>query len=542
MNKILDKTRQLIFAQQTSILSSTLIISFMIIIARIFGFMRHRVLTGYFDKNQLDIFYSAFRIPDLIFELLISGALTASFIPFYIQYQKDKKTQDEYISSIINIISIALFVLIVVLFFVLRPLMHFITPGYDADKIQQITYFAQLLLVGQLPFLALGNFLTGISQAKKMFLLPAIAPILYNVMIIVATLLFAKTMQLTAPIIGVVLGSLLFFLIQLPIISLADFKYQLIMKRAKELTQFFITTVPRVFTIMIAQIDATVDLTLTSMLGTGSYTVFYFAQHLQLLPVSVIGMAFGQASLPYLSEMHHENRHEEMKRIIVDSILNLFFFTIPIAAFFMFARTPLSRLFFGGEKFDWDATILTAFTLSYFSLSIPFHSIYYFLTRIYYALFDSKTPFYISLFSLGMNILLSYTFILVFKLPVWALAISFSMAMILNVIILMMILYKKLHGFDVWTLMVETFKICVATLLSSIFVYYVLRLFDNLIIDTTRTINVFLLMVFMGALFLTIYLFLAWVFNIKEVYVITKMFMKVREYQKKIVEIYSQVQ
>ena len=130
-------------------------------------------------------------------------------------------------------------------------------------------------------------------------------------------------------------------------------------------------------TVLVHQVDATIDLTLTSLLGAGSYTVFYLAQHLQLLPVSVIGMAYGQASLPYLSELFQEKKIDQFKKIVADSILSLFFLTIPIASFFIFARTPLVRLFFGGQKFDWAATVQTAVALSYFALSLPVHSIYY---------------------------------------------------------------------------------------------------------------------------------------------------------------------
>lgn len=542
MKKILDKTKQLIFAQQTSMLSSTLVIASMVILSRVFGFLRYRVLVGYFTKDQLDVFFAAFRIPDLIFEILITGALTASFIPFYIKYQQDKTKQSEYVSTIINIITIVLFVIVIILILFAHPIMKLLTPGFSDAKIDQITFFSQVLLLGQLPFLALGNFLTGISQANKRFLIPALAPVLYNVMIIIVTLLFASGYSLLAPVMGVVTGALLFFLVQLPVISHSKFHYQFIIKKAEELKDFFKIIVPRIFTTVIAQIDATVDLTLTSLLGSGSYTMFYFAQHLQLLPVAVIGISFSQASLPYLSEMVREKRIEEVKRVITDSILNIFFLTIPIAAFFIFARTPLVRLFFGGPKFDWDATVGTAVTLSLMSLALPFHSIYYFLTRCFYAFFDSKTPFYISFLSLLINICLSAYFILVLKLPVWALAISFSISMTLNVIVLMIILYKKVQGYGLTLLFVETFKICVATLLSSIFVHYVLRLFDNLVLDTSRTINVFFLMVFMSLLYICVYLFLSWMFSIKEIYIITKMFTKVKEYQKKIVEIYSQVQ
>ena len=104
MERLLDRTKQFIFAKQTSIFTSTLLISYMIVIARFFGFIRDRVLTGYFSKGELDIYYAAFRIPDLIFEILITGALTTSFIPFFIRYHKNKDQQNVNISTIMNVI------------------------------------------------------------------------------------------------------------------------------------------------------------------------------------------------------------------------------------------------------------------------------------------------------------------------------------------------------------------------------------------------------------------------------------------------------
>src|SRR5258706_13570824 len=104
MNRFLTKTKEIIFASQTSMLSSTLIISGMMLFARIFGFLRYRVLTGVFTTNQLDIFFAAFRIPDLIFEILVTGALTTTFIPFFIKFKNDDEELTNNISSIVNIV------------------------------------------------------------------------------------------------------------------------------------------------------------------------------------------------------------------------------------------------------------------------------------------------------------------------------------------------------------------------------------------------------------------------------------------------------
>lgn len=542
MDKLIGRTKQLLFAKQTSIISSTLLIAAMVMVSRVFGFLRYRTLTAYFTKEQLDIYFAAFRMPDLIFEILITGALTTSFIPFFIKYDKNKDLQSVTISSVMNIIMLVLFGITLILTMFLGQIMPLITPGFSENKIHMITYYSQLLLLGQLPFLIVGNFLTGISQARKMFVLPAIAPIIYNLAIIVSTAMLASKWGLLAPVIGVVFGSVIFFIIQLPIISKSDFHYRFVINMSKALWEFFKLAVPRIFTVLVAQIDATVDLTLTTLLGSGSYTIFYLAQHLQLLPVSVIGVAFGQASLPYLSEMYQEKNLEQFKKIVIDSILNLFFLTIPIASFFMFARTPMVRLFFGSEKFDWQGTNLTALTLSYFSISLPFHTIYYFLTRCFYAIFDSRTPFYISIFSVLVNALLSMYFILVLKMPVWSLGISFSISMILSVLLLLGLLYVKLQGLNLLALLLESAKMLSATFLASYAANSLKDLLDGLIFDTTRTINVLLLISTVFTFYFLLYLVLSWIFSVREMYLLTQMMFKVKEYRKRITELYTGIE
>ena len=539
MDRFLNKTKQIIFAQQGGIFSSALIISGMIVISGIFGFLRYRILAGYFTKEELDVFFAAFRLPDLIFEILITGALTSSFIPVFIKYQKNKEELEQHISSIFNLLLIILVMIVIVLYFSMDSLIPFITPGFKGEKLMQVILYSKILLISQLPFLVAGNFLTGIAQAHKTFLITSVAPILYNLSVIAGTLLFASQFHLLAPILGVSVGAVLFFLIQIPIIITFKINYRLTIKITNGVKEFFRMIGPRILTVIITQIDATIDLSLTSLLGSGSYTILYFAQHLQLLPVSVIGVAFGQASLPYLSEMVELGKRDELKKIIIESLLNLFFFTVPIMVFFVFARTPLIRIFFGGEKFDWDATVQTAYTLSYFALSLPFHAVYYFLTRCFYSLFDSKTPFIISLFTIALNTLLSLYFILVLKLPIWSLAISFSISVIANSTILFVILAARLKNMDIPFFIKEIIKITLASCTASLPAYYLIKLMDNLLLDTTRTINVFVLLASSALLYFLLYLLLSWLLNIKELYSISRLFAKAKLFQKKITEITS---
>src|SRR3989338_10814562 len=152
MNKIIDRTRQFILAKQTSMFSSAMMISVMIVISRLFGFLRYRTLSGFFGKEDLDIFFASFRIPDLVFEILITGALTSTIIPIFIKYQNDKEELSLNISSIMNFILLLMIGLIFILFILMDFIVPAITPGFSKEKIDAIILYSRLLLIGQLPF------------------------------------------------------------------------------------------------------------------------------------------------------------------------------------------------------------------------------------------------------------------------------------------------------------------------------------------------------------------------------------------------------
>ncbi len=542
MNTILRKTRDFIFAQQAGIISSTILISGMLLLARVFGFARYRVLNGYFTKEELDLYYAAFRIPDFVFEILITGALTTTFIPFYLKYAKDKAKQSAVTSSIINLITIVLVIAIGLLFITMPWVVRIVTPGFSEDELRRVTELSRMLLVGQLPFLVFGNFLTGISQAHKSFFIPSLAPVLYNIAIVVVTVVLAPVYGLQSTVYGVIGGSLSFFLVQLFIFHKIEFHYQPILKHLAEIKEFFVMIIPRILTVFAAQIESTIELSLTSLLTQGSYTIFYLAQHLQLLPVSIIGVAFGQASLPYLSEMFQNKKIEEMKRIVTDSFNNLFFITIPIAAFFIVNRTAIVRLVYGGSKFDWEATVLTAFTLSFFCISLPFHSVYYFLTRCFYATMDSKTPFVVTVISITLNAIMSLLVVTVFHMPVWALGITFSITIILQVSVLFILFVIRIGGLALKEMFVELMKVVIAGTLAAIITFDVRRVLDGLIFDTTRTLNLLTLMILCFGIMVVVYIFASWTLDSQGLYLVSQTAVRMKQMQRKFVEMFTSLE
>jgi putative peptidoglycan lipid II flippase len=540
MNKLFSATNKLLFNKQKNIMSSAMILSLMIILSRFFGFIRYRVFVNFFSKEEMDIFLASFRIPDLIFEILITGALTSSFIPVYMKYQKNGKELSVNISSIINLILVSMFIFVLGLVLLADHIIPIITPGFSPNRINQVVFYTKILLIGQLPFLILGNILTALGQANKLFFITAIAPIIYNLMIVLFTFFFAKSLHLDAAVLAVISGAAFFFIVQLIIVYKIDFIYHLVLKKTAGLIEFIKISIPRILSVLIAQIDATIDLSLATILGSGSYTIFYFSQHLQLLPVSIFGMALGQASLPYLSEIYQEKKIDEFKKLINQSFLNIFYLTTPVAFFFIFARTPLVRIFFGGQRFDWSATVLTAITLSYFSISIPLHSLYYLLVRIFYSILDTKTPFFVGLLSVVLNSLISLAFVLVFRFPVWSLAVAFSFSITVNCLVLIFILQRRFKPLFRPYFYLELAKILFISLTSSFASYFLLKLIDQLIIDTTRTINLFLLLSSVFFVFVSLYILQSLYFSVSQVFLLTKLIKKIREFPKKIFEVTTQ--
>ena len=538
MNNFLNKANRLLLTQQRSIFTSAFILALMILIARFFGFVRYRVFANFFTKEELDIFFASFRVPDLIFELLMTGAFTSCFIPLYLKYRNNQNDLSKNISSIINFMILSMFVLISLLFIFSPLLISVITPGFNKSQVSVVIFYTRILLVSQLPFLILGNILISIGQAERFFIMTSIAPIIYNLLTIVFVILFARTLRLDAPVFGVVIGSLFFFLSQWWVIFKTNYRYQLILQKTEGLREFIKISIPRILTVLISQIDATIDLSLSTLLGMGNYTIFYLAQHLQLLPVSVIGISFGQAALPYLSEMVVNKKYKELSENLSQSVLNIIYLVLPISLIFIFARTPLVRLFFGGQKFDWSATVQTAITLSFFAISIPFHSLYYLIVRAFYSFLDTKTPFIFSALGVLLNTLISLIFIIGFHLPVWSLAVSFSLTIILNTSILFLILLKKVGVFKFKYFLNELLKIGITALFCSFSSFLVLKLFDKLILDTTRTINIFFLLGTVSVFFLTQYFLLSYFLNIKEIYLLIKLINKIKDVPKKIFEAY----
>lgn len=522
---------QIFTRRQTSIGSAALVLASMVAASRLLGLIRDRMLAARFSADELGVYFAAFRLPNLLFELLVIGALTTAFIPIFTRYLTGGKEEEAWrMAAIIINTSLVLLGLIAVPLFVWAPAAsRLFAPGFTPEQIAQMAQFTRFILLLQVAPLLVGNFFTGILQSFRSFLVPALAPVLYNIGIIVGIMTLTSSLGLFAPVVGVALGAVLFMIIQIPVLGSLGYRHMFVVDlNHKGVRDVFKLMGPRTLGLAATQIDTTVDLMLASLLGARMVTIFNFAQHLQQLPVGLFGATIAQAALPTLSLSAASNDRDELKRAVVTSLHQMLFLILPVSVLFIVLRTPIVRLVFGASRFDWEATVLTGMTLSMFSLSLGAQAVVHLLARVYYALYDSKTPVVIAIGSILVNTMLSILFITWLGMPVWSLGFSTSVASILHAVVLFVCLDKRLESFFRIELFVPLVKMGAAALLAGVAIYIPLKLLDQLVFDTTRTFGLILLTGMTTVIGLSVYFFLSWVMGVGEVHSFLSMIKRVR--------------
>lgn len=520
-----------LFSQKTtSVGSAAFVLMSMVFASRVLGLVRDRLLAARFVPEELGVYFAAFRLPNLLFELLVMGVLTSAFIPVFTKYvMKDKEgVAWRMASTLINISFIVLLLFSLPILIWTRPISQFLAPGFTSAQIDQMASFTRIMVFSQVIPLMIGNFFTGILQSYNIFFLPAAAPVVYNIGIIASIVGLSSVLGLYAPVVGVGFGALLFMLIQIPPLIMVGYRHRLTWNpHHPGVAEVGKLMAPRTLGLAISQIDTTVDLMLATILGSRMVTIFNFAQHLQQLPVGLFGATIAQAAFPSLSVASASENREQFKTSILSAIHQVLFFVLPASALFMVLRIPIVRLVFGSSRFDWEATVLTGITLSTFSISLFAQALVHVLARGFYALYDSKTPVAIGVVAIAANTVASILFIQVWHLPVWSLGLSTSLASIANAVLLFIVLDRRVSSFPRDALLVPPIKMLIAASMTGIMLYVPLKLLDQLVFDTTRTINLLFLTGITGTIGLSTYVFLSWVFGVGEVQSFLKLIQKV---------------
>lgn len=452
-----------------SVAAAAFIISFAGIASRLLGLIRDRILAGQFGAGDvLDAYYAAFRVPDLIYNLMIVGALSAAFIPVFTELIAEKKEEKAWeLSSGIMSLQILLTGVISLILVLFAPwLMRLVTPGYEGAKLDLTVSLTRIMFLS--PFLlGISGIFGGALVSFKKFLIYSLAPVFYNLGIIIGTLFFIKPLGPAGLAWGVVLGALLHLLVQYPSVKHSGFRFKPVFFSAlknADVRKVLRLMAPRTMTIAVSQINFTIITIFASTLATGSLAIFNFANNIQSAPLGLFGISFAIAVFPTLSAHGAKKELDNFILVFSRTLRQILFFVIPLSMFLFVLRAQTVRVLLGTGQFNWDDTILTFQVLGLMAMSLFAQSLLPLLTRAFYALQDTKTPLYIALVSEAVNI--AAVFLLIGRYNVYGLAIAFSLASVINMVLLMIFLRKNLQSMDGKNILDSTIRIIAASLIA----------------------------------------------------------------------------
>ncbi|EKE13451.1 MAG: hypothetical protein ACD_13C00015G0016 [uncultured bacterium] len=477
MENLIAKGKKIINSQQNSVLSAATLIMIMIAFSMILGLVRQRVLASYFTPDSLSLFFAAFRLPDAIFQILVFGTFSSAFIPVFTKTLKEGDSKAWLLAGKVVSIGLAIFLFAVAVVGIFATKIYsVIAPGYGPAGSAEIAFLARILFAAQ-GFFVVSYVLTGVLESSRRFLVPALAPIFYNLGIILGTVVLTPRLGLTAPAVGVVIGAFAHFIIQYPLSRKLGFRFTWDFKPDDGVKKIGQLALPRVIDLAFDQIGKSTELFLSSIISQASYTYYTFANSLQLLPVTLFGTSLAKAVLPMLSNADGDKK--EFRKILLVAIYQAMFFTLPFAAALIALRVPVVRLIYGTKIFDWNSTVQTGTVLSVFAVSVVFQTLMSILARSFFALHDTKTPVKVSF--IGLVILVIGDFILVkgFHLDVWALAAAFALSVLVESVILMILIDKRIGEIINLKFITHTLKIFVATIISGGAMYFMLKIFDK---------------------------------------------------------------
>ncbi|MFA5925425.1 MAG: murein biosynthesis integral membrane protein MurJ [Parcubacteria group bacterium] len=510
------------FQPSSSVASAALIISIAGILSRVLGLLRDRILASQFGAGDtLDIYYAAFRIPDLIYNLLILGALSAAFIPVFTGLIAKEKKEDAW-KLADNLLSAAVIILILIsgILALLTPwLMKIITPGFSGEKLSQVITLTRIMFLSPI-FLGISGIFGGILNSFKRFLIYSLAPILYNLGIIVGALFFVPFMGVIGLAFGVVLGAAMHMLIQYPAVRLSGFKFHPTADfKNPNFRRVIRLMIPRTLGLAVTQINLLVVTIIASTLAAGSLSIFNFANNLQSFPVGIFAIPFALAVFPTLSHYAARENREEFITSFSQTFRQIIFFVIPASVLILVLRAQIVRVVLGSGKFDWEDTILTFQSLGIFAVSLFAQSLIPLLARSFYALHDTKIPFLTGIASEAVNLISALVLSKYFGILglVWA----FSLSSLANMFLLLLVLRIKLKNLDDQKIIMTTLYISVSAL-SAGFATQISKYLIRPYINVDTFIGVFSQMAFCGFIGISVYLLVARLFKLEELYLIKK--------------------
>jgi len=387
------------------------LLAFFTLISQILALVRDRLLAHNFGaSNTLDIYYAAFRIPDIILVFAASVVSISILVPFLIEKMNEgEESGHNFIKHIFTSFFIFIIFVSIIIFFAIPYITNLVFPGIDSpESIKELIMLTRILLLSPI-ILGLSNLFSSILQVFKKFFAYAIAPILYNIGIIIGIVFLYPIFGIKGLAYGAVLGALMHLSIQIPIVVKRKFLPSFIFPiNFVYVKKVILNSLPRTFTLSTNQLSVLVLLGLASVMQEGSISIFNFSNNLQSVPLALIGASYSLAVFPMLSKFFSDGDKKRFLEHTTTAVRHIIFWSLPLTIMFIVLRAQIVRTILGSGSFNWSDTKLTAASLAIFVVSAVAQGLVLLFIRGYYASGNTKKPLLVNTISASLIILFSF--------------------------------------------------------------------------------------------------------------------------------------
>ena len=392
--------------------SAALLLAGSALASQLLGLLRDRLLAHTFGAStELDVYFAAFRIPDLIFVAFTSLVSLSVVIPLLARaLESSREEARRFLDSVFTVFLIAMLLVCAAAYLALPALVRIVFGGFPTELAhRELVPLSRLLLLSPL-LLGISSLFAGITQTHRVFMLYALSPLLYNIGIICGVLFFYPVYGLGGLGAGVILGALCHASIQLPFLLRRGLLPRISVRLAFEsVRRVCALSLPRSLALSAQQIAMLVLVSLATRLSEGSVAAFSLGFNLQSVPLAIIGVAYATAAFPTLVHLMARGEHMMFLDRVASALRHIIFWSLPVLVLFVVLRAHIVRLILGSGAFDWDATRLVAAVLAALGLSIVAQSANILLLRALYAIGETWKPLVIQFFSAFITIALAMT-------------------------------------------------------------------------------------------------------------------------------------
>ena len=511
--QIIQRITSIIKEKNSTILGAAGIVGLGFLGSRILGLLRSVTLAEAFGTDpELAAYWVAFRIPDLVFQLIAGATLSAAFIPVFSRVHLESGPIDAWqlASRVLNLIALLSFIFATIAFIFAPLLIPLIAPGLgestgNTNEMQQKAINLTRLMMISPIFFGISGMMSGILQAKEKFLATAIAPMIYNLSIILGILLLSEPLGLYGPAWGVAVGSLGHAFVQIPAIYRSGMHWTASINiKSKNVLEVLKLMGPRVIGLSASQINLVALIFFSSMISDTAISVITYAYLMMMFPIGLTGMSISTAVFPTLAKQAAAKQYAQLQETIWHSLRAILFIAIPSSFALAILAKPIIRLLFEHGAFNAQSTDLVSQPLIFLCIGIFAHAGIEVLSRGFYAMENTRTPVTMAVLAMVLNIILCS--ILISPLELIGIASAVTISVIFEFIILLCLLNRKIGGLLKKDFVNFMSKLIASTLLAAFAMLLVQQFLNHSGINTDSDIGSILVVLLTGLIGVLVFL------------------------------------